>query len=124
MKVLAATRRGQGERPGDFSWTNDGELVFPGFVCDADLADPEGGCGCGRALIGVESAKGTTTAEVVEQDLTFEQLTAIVAKALTDQGWGAEEGVAEAVADDIVGPIADLPAGTIVGRRLDELSAR
>ncbi|GAA3751510.1 DUF7715 family protein [Micromonospora maritima] len=124
MKVLVATRRGQGERPGDFTWVPEGELVFPGFVCDTDRLNPEGGCGCGRALAGVESAKATTTAEVVERDLTFEQLQEIIANALLRQGWGRDDELAESIADDIEGACEDLPVGTVVGRRLDELFAR
>lgn len=124
MKVLVATRKGQGDRPGDFSWANEGELVFPGFVCDADRLNPEGGCGCGRALIGVETAMATTTAEVIERDMTFEELADVVAEALARQGWGELKEKAANIAEDIKEEAEDLPVGTVVGRRLDEIFER
>jgi hypothetical protein len=52
MMLLTATRKGQGERAGDFSFTVEGELVLVGPVCARDQADPDGGCGCGRAFSG------------------------------------------------------------------------
>jgi hypothetical protein len=76
MKVLVATRRTQGERPGDFSWTIDGELVhFPVVVCARDRRATKtgrrlGGCGCGRAFSGMNSHRSGTTAEVAELDLS------------------------------------------------------
>ena len=47
MKLLTATYQGQGERAGDFCFATDGELVLLGYVCAADQAAPDGGCGCG-----------------------------------------------------------------------------
>jgi hypothetical protein len=52
MKLLTATRERQGEQDGDFCFAAEGELVLLGFVCAADEADPDGGCGCGRAVPG------------------------------------------------------------------------
>lgn len=70
MRVLTATTRLQGSRPGDFCWTVDGELVYLGLVCQRDEDDPDGGCGCGRSFSGLNSHRATTTALVREVDFT------------------------------------------------------
>jgi hypothetical protein len=66
-KVLVAET---GDAPGDFNFTEPGELV--------DL--PEWGgcqCGCDKALIGLRSAKGTTFAVVREVDLSAAEVKAL-----------------------------------------------
>ena len=56
MKVLVATKRTQGMRKWDMSFTLDGELVMnPPVTCDC----PD--CPCEREMIGLGSRSGTTT---------------------------------------------------------------
>lgn len=66
MKVLVATEETQGRRKSDFFWTNVGELVTFGYQCDGN-DDLDGGCGCQRSMVGIETLKATTTFEVVER---------------------------------------------------------
>jgi hypothetical protein len=66
MKVLVATHKGQGLKKNDFCFCNDLEPITLGFVCDRDMRDPDGGCGCGRSFTGIDTRKGTTTAIVVD----------------------------------------------------------
>ena len=59
--MLTATRRTQGMRPWDMSYTVDGELVMnPPVSCDC----PD--CPCEREMIGLGSRSGTTTFTVSE----------------------------------------------------------
>jgi hypothetical protein len=74
MKLLTATRERQGERDGDFCFAVEGELVLLGFVCATDRADPDGGCGCGRAFSGRSSLRATTTALVRALDLSVDDV--------------------------------------------------
>jgi hypothetical protein len=123
LKVLVSTLDTQGDRPGDFTWVPEGELVARyGIVCDDERADG-GGCGCGRAFSGLTTHKATTSAKVVERDMTEADWRAVVYQTLHETGWAKHsppDEVAEII-DDIVRhdlrAVEDLPAGTVVGRR-------
>ena len=123
MKCLTATRRTQGDHDGDFCWTVDGELVYLGFVCDRDIANPDRGCGCGRAFAGLDSHHVTTSAEVSEIDIA-------VLSAMQAAGWIGDPADAEQVQwiDDMVELLlveaASYPVGTVLGRRIDVLTPR
>jgi len=72
MKVLLATKDGQGGRENDFCFCEEGELVsFPLMECANESLD--GHCGCRRSLAGLTSGKGTTTFKVVELDIELQQ---------------------------------------------------
>ncbi|WP_159601511.1 DUF7715 family protein [Agromyces humi] len=122
MKILVATRATQGAKDNDFYWTNDGELVFLGFTCDRDLRNPEMGCGCGRSFSGVETGRATTTATVIESEMTREQFESTVEAKFVLDGWDAE--FAGDAVDQILWVADRLPVGAIVERRLDEFSVR
>lgn len=129
MKVLVATSSTQGDVDGDYSFCVPGEILWITMVCDTDRLYPEKGCGCGRGFGGLTSHRATTTAEVVDLDITEADLGLAVRTSLTDQGWLApeiaemqDEIVAETV--ELVRALAEpLPEGTIVRRRLDEFHA-
>ena len=122
VNVLISTTQSQGERPGDFSWVPDGELVARyGFVCDSERPDGSG-CGCGRAFGGFTTHKSTTSAMVVASELTESEWRSQLRQTLFDTGWATAmepselaEFVDELVEFDL-GAAAKLPAGTIVGR--------
>ncbi len=63
-KWLVATMETQGQRKNDFCWVNDGNYLHFGMECDGETVD--GGCGCRRAMVDVETAKATTTMKVIE----------------------------------------------------------
>jgi hypothetical protein len=69
MKVLIATRQGQGARPNDFFWANEGELVTFGSECCNESVD--GPCGCRRSVIGLDTRKATTTFMVAEMPISL-----------------------------------------------------
>jgi hypothetical protein len=128
MKLLTATPERQGEQDGDFCFATEGELVLLGFVCAADEADPDGGCGCGRAFSGMSSLRATTTALVRDLDLSIDEVRLAVEGYYAAAGMGPDViGAAEfadvvsATVDDMADISRSLPAGAVVGRRLDNL---
>ena len=128
MKLLTATGERQGDHHGDFCHAIEGELVFLGFVCATDEADPDGGCGCGRAFSGMSSLRATTTALVRDLDLSIDEVGLAVEGYYAAAGMGPDViGAAEfadvvsATVDDMADISRSLPAGAVVGRRLDNL---
>ena len=119
MKVLVATKECQGELPGDYSWTVEGELVTPvvGECCSPKK------CGCGRGFPGLASSRATTTAKVVDQpELDRDELWDVLHDSLERQGWlkHLEGDEIDEVVDEHIACIeivcASYPIGTIVGR--------
>jgi len=64
LLVLVATERTQGQRPNDFCFAQEGELVRTQLTCGKDRGDPDGPCGCLRSLSGVDTMLATTTVRV------------------------------------------------------------
>ena len=131
MKLLTATRTGQGEQAGDFCFAVEGELVILGFVCATDRKNPDGGCGCGRAFSGLGSKKATTTALVRNLDLSLDDVRLAVEGYYANGGMGpdvlGDAGFADLVAETVtemaeLAPL--LPADAVIGRRLDTLIVR
>lgn len=128
MKLLTATRTGQGERDGDFCHAVEGELVLLGLVCATDQKNPDGGCGCGRAFSGMSSMRASTTAVVRDLDVSVDDVLLAVEGYYVSSGLGPDliggaefaDLVAETVAE-MTELAAVLPVGAVVGRRLDEL---
>lgn len=129
MKCLVATERTQGDAQGDYTYCVPGELIWVTMVCDTDRLDPEGGCGCGRGFGGLTSHRATTTAEVVDLDLTEDDVRLAVTTSLSDRGWLPAElaGAHREIVEETIGlvrALADpLPVGTVVRRRVDEFHA-
>jgi hypothetical protein len=123
LKVFVSTQSTQGDAPGDFCFVPDNELVGRhSFVCDLEKADGTG-CGCGQAFSGFDTHKGTTTAVVAELDIDEVEWRGRLFQTLCDSGWGSAMGatelaqlVEECVEQDLR-PAAQLPIGTVVGRR-------
>ena len=122
MKILVATGLTQGTNPSDYHYCVEGELVWIQEPCDRDRRNPDGGCGCGRGFAGAASHRATTTAMVVESELTRGDLVLAYRTSLEDGGWPAEW--AEDVTDDVLELIAPLRPGTIVVRKLDDFFLR
>ena len=127
MKLLTATRERQGEQDGDFCFATDGELVLVGDVCATDRADPDGGCGCGRAFAGMSSLRATTTALVRDLDFSLDDVRLAVEGYYVAAGMGPEvlgadfrEVVSETL-DHLTEIARSVPVGAVVGRRLDQL---
>ena len=119
MLVLVATKQGQGEVSGDYSWTVEGELVTPVV---AECASGER-CGCTRGFPGLASSRATTTAQVVDlEHLTERDVRDAITDSLERGGWfdliPAEE--AHELVDEHIECIAEVcgafPVGTVLGR--------
>lgn len=130
MKLLTATRERQGEQDGDFCFAIEGELVLLGVVCATDEADPDGGCGCGRAFSGMSSMRATTTALVRDLDVSLDDVRLAVEGYYVSAGIGPGmlggpefQDVVAATLEELA-EIARLPVGAVVGRRLDHLTWR
>lgn len=81
MHVLVATRRTQGMDPGDYSGAMDGELVLLSTVereLGALAFDARQ-----RHFVGLESHERTTTAEVIDLDVTADVIIGFVREALS-----------------------------------------
>lgn len=129
MRLLTATSQAQGELPGDFCFTVEGELVLANdLVCARDREDPDGGCGCGRAFVGLGSRKATTTALVREVDISPVELRTAVEEFQRTRGLGPEVIGAEDFAELIDAKLEELDdiarsvrVGAVVGLRLEHL---
>lgn len=125
MKVLTATARSQGARPGDFDWCVEGELVWVPEPCGEEGRRTDGGpdCGCSRAFAGMASHASTTTAVVRElPELTRALLVEILRTTLADQGW--PRAWAESDALELIELAGRLQEGDIVERDRDTIGRR
>ena len=127
MKVLVATKEGQGVRQNDFSWVPEGEIVHFANECDRDRDDVDGHCGCRRAMVGIECGKATTTMKVAELDTTeqrvFERL-----KRHYMEDWLMDEIRAEKMARDELKDLKRIAktfrVGAVLEKRGDVVRAR
>jgi hypothetical protein len=125
MKVLVATKDGQSMRKNDFSHTNDGEFV--GFVFECEGEQVDGSCGCRRAFGGLSSHKSTTTAGVIQKELTESQYLELYLRSRREAGWLKESddcSWAEAEARDMLRIAAAFPVGAILEKRGNKVQAR
>lgn len=122
MKILVATALTQGARGSDYNYCVPGELVWVQDACDRDRLDPEGGCGCGRGFAGLASHRATTTAQVIDAEMTRQELVLAMRTSLTDGGWPPEW--AEEIADENLAMAAAFETGTVIERRLEEFWPR
>lgn len=123
MKVLVSTKDKQGVRMNDFSWADEGEIVGMGNMeCDGERVD--GKCGCRRSFGGYVSHKATTTAKVVEQDVTVQQLFDVAKKSLLEGGWkSSDEEIMDEV-KEIARVAAAFDVNTILEKRGNEIVVR
>lgn len=117
MKILVATAHTQGTNPSDYHYCVEGELVWIQNPC------PRGDeCGCARGFAGAASHRATTTAMVVDSEMTRDDVVLAFATSLPDGGWPV--AWAEDVADDNLEMASQLPVGAIIIRDRDEFFLR
>ena len=122
MKILVATRLTQGTASTDYHHCVEGELVWIQEPCDRDLRDSSMPCGCGRGFAGLASHRATTTAMVVETNMTHDEVVLAFKTSLVDGGWPVE--LAEVVAEDNLEIAAQLRVGSIIIRELEDFFLR
>lgn len=125
LKVFVATARTQGQRANDFTNTVSSELVDISTTCHDSIDGP---CGCARAFTGLDSRKATTTAEIVQRNITVAQYRDAFHRSLILAGLPADDPeirrAAEDDADQMRRLAAKWPVGTIVERRGDHIRVR
>lgn len=120
MKIIVATSETQGQRPEDFNYVPEGEIVMVG---DCDCLHE--GCDCSRSMVGILCKMGTTTMMVVESDLTREGFR----RQLKDANEGFEElgvdgSVYEEQADALLELAKQFKAGAVIERQGEDFHAR
>lgn len=119
MRLLAATRHTQGDQVWDKFTCTEGELLRPN-VCPRGYDQ----CSrCHRLFAGLASHGVTTTAQLVEVDLTDTQLADIVRDYSPPD---TDDDTIRALAADLRWPAEqpELTLGTVVGRSFDRLTIR
>lgn len=126
MHVLVATRRTQRQRRGDYSHAIDGELVtLP--LAECDWGDDASFREHARYFVGIESARETTTAEVVELDVTDDVIAGYIGEALSRQtAWDPDTlaAVTLQLATEMLDIADQFPSGTVIEKRGTVLLAR
>jgi hypothetical protein len=122
MKILVATGLTQGTDPDDYHYCVEGELVWVQEPCDRDRNDPDDGCGCSRGFAGAASHRATTTAMVVDSEMTRDDVVLAFRTSLYDGGWPG--AWAEDVADDNLEIAAQLRTGSIIVRQFEQFFLR
>jgi hypothetical protein len=122
MKILVATGLTQGMEANDYHYCIEGELVWIQEPCASGRDDPDGGCGCGRGFAGAASHRATTTAIVVESEMTPDDVILAFQTSLADGGWPT--AWACDVTDENLELARRLPAGTVITRRLEAVCVR
>lgn len=131
MKILVSTKQTQNDRPGDFSWAPEGEPVTAGSygLCDSYRLARGGlsNCGCDRSFTSIETGQSTTTALIVERDITRDALIDTLAKRLV-KAWDAPESEMRELAteevDEMLATAEQLTLGRVVGQDIEHVFTR
>lgn len=101
IKWLIATNETQGQRPNDFNFCNEREVLFHGDTCH-NGENPDDTCGCGRAFSGLETRKGTTTMQVVALPWDPCDLIKATLKSYEQGGFTVDKSMGEAIEMEIL----------------------
>lgn len=133
MKILVATHETQNDRPGDFAWVEEGEIVTAGAygMCDSYRhagADGLSTCGCDRSFTGIVSGSSSTTAKIVERDdITRDDIVDQLTKRLME-AFDATDAEMRPVAVEEVNEMLDvandLTLGRVVGMNVEKFFVR
>lgn len=125
MKVMVATRRGQGIRDNDYFHGSEGELVRIDIGCATDRDNPDGRCGCGRGFAGLTSSRAMTTAIIEDRPLSHRQFVDAVGRSCA-RDWQMHRGdpAVRELADDLLRFASAFDIGAVLERRGDLLQVR
>jgi hypothetical protein len=125
LKYFISTHRTQGDRDNDSNSIPEPEIVD---LCSLSHEDPDHPyCGCARSFVGITSRQTTTTAEIVESDMTPVEFvarfhTALLALGLADTPQLRADAANGAT--ELLQLAAAWPVGTVVERRCHEIHVR
>ncbi|WIX85758.1 hypothetical protein [Amycolatopsis sp. DG1A-15b] len=125
LKYFVSTHRTQGERVNDSNSIPGPEIVDLASLSHEDPDSPI--CGCARSFVGISSRQTSTTAEVVESDMTAAEYIGRFHAGLLALGWKDNVETRNGVIDAAVELLllaAMWPVGTVVERRLHEIRVR
>jgi hypothetical protein len=117
MKLFVSTKKTQGQRRNDFSFVPEGELLIFETLLTSCGDDPDGRCGCGRAMIGMESLTATTTMAVADVPISKAALRVRIFNSLKTAGWSTHAEQVDGVLDLVVSAAQPFDVGAIVERR-------
>ncbi|MET8997167.1 hypothetical protein [Amycolatopsis sp. NPDC004169] len=125
LKYFVSTDRTQGERDNDSNSVPGVELVDLASTCHDN---PDSAiCGCARSFVGFDTRQATTTAEIVESDMTpTEYVDRFYAMLLALRFQDTPKLRTDATNDamEMLRIAAQWPVGTVVERRSDEIRVR
>lgn len=125
LKYFVSTHRTQGQRDNDSHSIPDVELVDLASTCHDDPDNRI--CGCARSFVGFDSRQTTTTAEIVESDMTPTEYVGRFFSMLLALGFQDTPKLRADAANDateLLRIAAQWPVGTVVERRGDEICVR
>lgn len=125
MKVLVATKEGQGIRGNDFCWVPENEIVHFGFECDGGSVDDH--CGCRRAMVGIDCSKATTTMKVVDLEVKcLEIVSRLKEHYVKDWKMDEKRALITAIEEliDLRMSVKQFPLGAIIEKRGDVFQIR
>jgi hypothetical protein len=125
LKYFVSTHRTQGERDNDSNTLPDTEIVDLASLSHEDPDNPY--CGCARSFVGITSRQTTTTAEIIESDMTPAEFVDRFHAGLVAMGFTDTAQLRTDATNDAVGLLllaAQWPVGTVVERRGDEIRVR
>ena len=125
MKVLIATKQGQGKRDSDFFCATDGELV--GFSTECDGEQTDGPCGCRRSFSGLDSFKGTTTAMVVNKAISEDEFIVLYRESQTIAGWlkpGGNTAITDGLAREMLRVASKFKTFSVIEKRGYQIRVR
>lgn len=129
MRVLVATKQTNGAVDGDYHYCVEGEIVYMQEPCGRDTRDPDSpGCGCGRAFSGTNSHVATSTALVIDSDLSEAEVREALRSSLEAGGWldpaftppPLADLMVEEALSDMTDVASHFPVGSVVRRRLSQ----
>jgi hypothetical protein len=123
MRLLIATARTQGYRSDDYFTAREGELVWVPEPCPGAIPYPGAPlCACSYSFGGVESGGATTSALIVESDLSRRELVRAFVTGSSSNEWSASRP-GECV-DQMLAAAGRWPTGTVIGRRFARFELR
>jgi hypothetical protein len=127
MLLLTATAETQGEKPGDFCGTIEGELVVVFADCQVCAHEDDlGRCreGCRQQFFGLSSHERTTTAKVRDVPVSRADYLLAISAYAERRGSRAPESMACVLATQMVSSAVTFLPGTVVGYIDGKLTAR
>jgi hypothetical protein len=112
----------QGARPGDVCEAEENEIVMP-VICDSQGST----CSCDRLMIGVRTSKETTTALIVESDMSRDEYRRAIRESEMCRELAElkmSDAIFDAQADELLELAAKFAPGTIIERKGDDFEER